>query len=184
MNFIKETRQHIYSGLIATAGILLVSEGVFGEGLIGAGATVAVSGLLFVFAAGAWFAGKKETCRGFLAGALVFLLGAGAHFAAVQVNMAVAHHRLGIVASAAESYKSKYGKQPESLDVLVPEFIGSLPSAKYTLMFGQFYLADSKIMFMGTMPFMTFGYDLTTGKDVYTGYKGMRAIFDKLSLKE
>ena len=158
-----------------------MSEGVFGEGLIGAGATAVVSGALFLFAAGAWLTGKKEACRGFLAGALVFLFGAGVHFAAVQANMAVAHHRLGIVASAAESYKNKYGKQPESLGVLVPEFVGSLPSAKYTLMFGEFYLADSKIMFMGTTPFMTFGYDLTTGKDVYTGYKGMRAIFDKLS---
>lgn len=180
MNFIKGSRRYIYSGLIATLGIVLVSEGVFGEGLIGAGAMGAASGLLLVFTAIAHLAGARETSSVFISCAAVFVLGAGVHLAAVKANMAVAHHRLGLIASAAENYKNKYGKQPESLDALAPEFISRIPRAKYTLMFGQFYLADNKIMFMGTSPIMTFGYDLTTGKRVYSGYKGMVSIFDKL----
>ncbi|OGS08768.1 MAG: hypothetical protein A2270_06195 [Elusimicrobia bacterium RIFOXYA12_FULL_51_18] len=173
MKFIKESKQSIYSALIVTGGILLASEGLFGEGLKGAVATAGLSGLFFAAAAITYIAGKKELCRGFFSSAAVFLLGVGVHVAAVKVNTVMAQHRLGVIASAAESYKSKYGKRPDSLNVLAPEFISSIPRAKYTLMSGQFYLADSKIMFVGPMPFMTYGYDLTTGKMGYTGSKGV-----------
>jgi hypothetical protein len=49
-----------------------------------------------------------------------------------------ARMRAESVASAVHAFQTKYGRYPQRLDDLVPEFLPTVPRAKYTLSFGEF----------------------------------------------
>ena len=61
------------------------------------------------------------------------------------INFKIAESRAESIIAACEKYKEHYGKYPEQLSELVPEYLRDVPSAKYTLFENQFfYLARGK----------------------------------------
>jgi len=66
----------------------------------------------------------------FTAIALVFVLN--------WANNRIAASRGDVLVAAIKAFHNKYQRYPESLEALVPEFIGSVPWAKYTLVYGHF----------------------------------------------
>ena len=69
----------------------------------------------------------------------------GVYFAAVIVviilnlgNNRLAASRGDELVAAVKAFHTKHSQYPDSLDALVPEFIESVPRAKYTLQYGNF----------------------------------------------
>lgn len=66
-----------------------------------------------------------------------------AGLAANRLNNALAADRAERVIGACERYQAKHGRLPERLEQITPDFLASVPRAKYTLVFGRFqYLSE------------------------------------------
>jgi len=57
---------------------------------------------------------------------------------------ALAFHKAKNVVAAIEAYHAKYEDYPQSLEVMVPEFLDHVPLAKYNLSFNSFYYRKTK----------------------------------------
>jgi hypothetical protein len=55
----------------------------------------------------------------------------------IRINNEIAKSRADKVISAVKQYKAKYQRYPETLQTMVPEFLPSVPLAKYTLLFND-----------------------------------------------
>src|SRR5262245_44193536 len=100
------------------------------------------------------------------------------YFAAVMlvfvfnvVNNRIAHARAEQLVTAVKAYHAKYYQYPPSLDALVPEFIESVPRAKYTLIFGTFLYANSSgrpfLFYVAVPPFGRPTYSFATDQWTY-----------------
>lgn len=75
-------------------------------------------------------------------------------------NYALAQHRTLDISAACEAYKVDKKVYPKELSALVPKYLGEIPWAKYTIMYGQFHYDGSKVFFT-TEPGMPMpAYDL------------------------
>jgi hypothetical protein len=72
----------------------------------------------------------------FAAIALVFVLN--------WANNRIAASRGDALVAAIKAFQVKHQEYPKSLEALVPEFIESVPRAKYTLLYGHFKYLNSK----------------------------------------
>ena len=57
---------------------------------------------------------------------------------------ALAFHKAKNVVEAIEAYHAKYEDYPQSLEVMVPEFLDHVPVAKYTISSSSFYYRKTK----------------------------------------
>jgi hypothetical protein len=89
-----------------------------------------------------------------------------ASFSAYAANNHLASTRSDEVVSAVDKFYTKYQRYPHSLQELVPEYINSIPWAKYTLVFGRFYYNESGgkpyLMYHGWPPFERRYYDFAS----------------------
>lgn len=75
----------------------------------------------------------------------VYLLMAVAIAGTLFINGRIASHRAEQIIAACRQYESRNHRLPERLQELVPEFLPSVPRAKYTLWYGDFnYLLGSE----------------------------------------
>lgn len=58
-------------------------------------------------------------------------------------NNQIARKRADTLVTAIKAFDQKYQRYPNKLDDLVPEFIGHVPTAKYTFTFSRFYYLSS-----------------------------------------
>jgi hypothetical protein len=65
--------------------------------------------------------------------ASLYLLTAVLIFVSLAVQNRMADRRAVAIGKACLAYRSKYNHYPKTLDELVPEFMSSVPPAKYTL---------------------------------------------------
>jgi hypothetical protein len=61
-----------------------------------------------------------------------------AAFSTFKLNNEIAKSRADKVISAVKQYKAKYQRYPETLQTMVPEFLPSVPQAKYTFLGNNF----------------------------------------------
>ena len=137
-------KPHALRATIVIAVCLYLFDGlVVGEGFIG----------VFVFVV-AFLAGsirillatrsKDRTLVRFHAARVgVYFLMAVAIAGTIYVNNRIARHRAEQVIAACRQYKSKNHRLPERLEELVPEFLPSVPRAKYTLWYSDFRYFES-----------------------------------------
>jgi hypothetical protein len=121
------------------AACLYVFDGlVVGQGVLG----------VFVFLV-AFFAGgirillalhKRDRVQARVRAARVgvYFLMAVAIIATIYVNNRLARRQAERVIAACQQYESKYHRLPDRLQQLVPEFLPSIPRAKYTVLYGDF----------------------------------------------
>jgi hypothetical protein len=57
----------------------------------------------------------------------------------IWINNKIARNRAEVVITAIKQYKTKYNHYPETLQNLVPEFLPSVPKAKYSFESNKFY---------------------------------------------
>jgi hypothetical protein len=95
----------------------------------------------------------------FTAIALVFVLN--------WTNNRIAAIRGDTLVAAIKAFHVKYQRYPESLETLVPEFIKSVPRAKYTLANGHFMYLNSEgralLFYTAVPPFGRSTYDFSRG---------------------
>ncbi len=131
--------------LLAIAGGLVVVDGlVVGHG----GLTVLVAGpsvLVGLIIAGI-AAVRRDTERAMLNLLRAGVWGAAAVmvFAIMASNEAVAGWRAHQVIAAVRAYEARHQRLPDRLDALVPDFLSSVPRARYTLLENEFSYMVSK----------------------------------------
>lgn len=155
---------------IIIAVCLYVFEGlVVGEGVIG------VFVFLVAFLAGGIriliAARRKERTlvRFHAARVAVYFLMAVAVVGTLYVNNRIARHRAERVIAACRQYETKYHRLPDRLQELVPEFLPSVPRAKYTLLFGDFtyfvsYEKTHRFYYVAFPPFARVIYSFESGR--------------------
>ncbi len=70
-------------------------------------------------------------------------------------NNRIAASRGDALVAAIKAFQVKYQRYPDSLEALVPEFIQSVPRAKYTLLYGHFRYLNSEgnaLLFYTALP--------------------------------
>lgn len=149
-------------GTIRTAavlgGLFLLDLGYSGQGLFSL--AVAVSGLALLTVGALWSglrgAAALARSRALRAGMYLFL--GAATLATMRLHAATAESHAAVVIEACRAFERSHGTLPARLEELVPEFLPSVPRAKYTLAWGEFtYSAsDTKrhtLMYVALPPF-------------------------------
>jgi len=131
-----------------------------------------------VFAAAALvFAAKKNAARAKDLGVKAAVLAAvcGVIYGAAFLNQGKAVRGAERVAAACEAYKAKNGAYPETISKLTPEYLKSVPWAKFTIMWGHYRLKDDRVMYVLDPWVMMAGYyDLNLKKP---GFAPMHEMF-------
>ena len=125
-------------GYVIAALVLFVLDGfIFAQGAIMALAALVmiVLGLMHI-AVGAGRNGRRVLHGLRVIAVSLALCGAG--FGTICINNLIARKRANRIVVALKSYKAKYGHYPQRLADLVPEYMPSVPLAKYTLVFNEF----------------------------------------------
>jgi len=120
---------------LVVAGGLLVPELVLGIGLLG-GCSFLVS-----IVAVALYLSDRKMFPDALRIAVVYAILTAATLWWIQFNWKTAQHRAGPLIVACENFRVAKGRYPASLDELVPEFMPTIPNAKYTLL-GRHFIYD------------------------------------------
>jgi hypothetical protein len=80
----------------------------------------------------------------FRAGRLAaYLLAASLALGVVWANSALAERRARIVVAAVQQYHQKHGVYPPQLEDITPEFLPSIPVARYAVMWNRFHYFPS-----------------------------------------
>ena len=92
-------------------------------------------------------------------------------FGSNYINNRIAHHRAAALLASIEEYKNDKGTFPNDLEALIPEYIDSVPLAKYTLMSNRFRYVDLDgepfLFYVALPPFGRPTYNFTRQKWVY-----------------
>lgn len=97
----------------------------------------------------------KDERRHRLARVAIFLVAATSVFALNFANNALAKSRADGLVAAVEAFHGKYSRYPDQLQDLDPEFVDSVPLAKYTLMFSEYWYfsgEDAPMLFYVSFP--------------------------------
>ena len=130
-----------------------------------------VVGLIVMTVSALWILARRGPVpavrhKAIRAGMYLFLVGAA--IATVQFHLATAANHAEQVIAACRTYQARHGALPDRLDELVPEFLPKVPSAKYTLQYGQFtYTASAEahtLMYVVTPPFGRRAYNFEQAK--------------------
>lgn len=68
------------------------------------------------------------------------------------------------IAAACEEYRAKTGAYPAALDLLVPDYLGHLPAAKYSLRWSRYWLSGGRVMYASEPGLLAASYDLSAKK--------------------
>ena len=124
--------------LLITMLVVFVSD-VFwlGQGVIAAGAFLLG---VFILLMSFWslLSRDREKAKTRSLKALMLMATAVLAIASISANNVLAARRCNHLIAACEQYHSKYNKYPDQLEQLVPEFVPTVPMAKYTMMFNSF----------------------------------------------
>jgi hypothetical protein len=155
--------------ILIAAGILVFDAFVLNQGAV---AIFVILLTLFVFLPRALWA--LRTSRALylerLSRAGIYLLAAAAVFVTNVLQNRMADHRAIELGNACLAYHAKYQHYPQHLDELVPEFIPSVPVAKYTLLGGEgfYYISranggEPMLFYEALPPFGRRFYHMETG---------------------
>lgn len=117
------------------------------------------------------YAVKKNSARAkdlWLKAAVLAVI-CGLIYGAMYLNQGKAIRGAERIAAACEDYKSKNGAYPETITKLTPEYLKSVPGAKFTIMWAHYRLKDNRVMYVLDPWVMMAGYyDLNLKKNGFT----------------
>jgi hypothetical protein len=154
---------------IAIALLFVFDLFVMGQGIFSLMVSFLGVTLLLVGAVWAYIRGRRELSINRLYRASMYVALAIATFGMLNVHAWTAEKRADQVIAACRSYKAKNGKFPDRLQDLVPDFLPSIPPAKYTLTSGDFqYFTETDgvhmLMYVAVPPFGRRLYTFETGR--------------------
>lgn len=119
--------------------LFLADLGFAGQGLFSM--VVGAVGCCVMTSRAIWAAakiGRGPVLTSYAIRAGLYLALAGAAISASQFHQATAENHAARVIDACRAYQARYGTLPDRLALLVPDFLPSIPRAKYTLEYGDF----------------------------------------------
>lgn len=120
-------------------GLLWLVDSVFmGQGLFSLLVSVVGLGLLTLAALWALLRGQRARAGNRAVRAALYVLLGAATAGAMRFHAHTARTHAARVIDACRAYERAHGKLPDRLQDLVPGFLGAVPRAKYTGMFGEF----------------------------------------------
>lgn len=127
-------KSSLRSTLIGSCILYVVDAFFFAQGIISLLVTASVA-LILLFS-GLWALIRKQTDKWKTEAQkmTVVFVACLCVLGTIALNNQLAERRMLRLASACTQYKAKYQKYPGHLDDLVPDFMSSVPVAKYTLM--------------------------------------------------
>lgn len=142
----------------ALALLFLVDLGFAGQGLFSLLIAFVGVTLLALGAAWALARGNREVAASRATRAALYLLLGAATIGALRFHSFTARTNAARVIEACRSYEARHGAYPERLPDLVPEFLPSVPRAKYVLLWGDFTYWSSPgpshtLMYVAVPPF-------------------------------
>lgn len=161
-----DLRQGGLIGAVAGAGALVFVDGFYlNQGVIAG--VVGLWVLLVSLPRSALTKDAKQKRRRFHRAAImlgVVLLVFGLRWA----NIEIGKKRADELVVAIQAFHNEYQKYPESLEEIVPQFIGSIPRSNYSLDFSDFYYVSTpdshSLFYVEFPPFGRPTYDFESGK--------------------
>jgi len=135
------------AALLVFVDAFYLNQGVI-TALIGAG-------LLFIGVPRAFVAKLPQVRRQRFRNLAIYFTAVILVFVVNATNNHIAQTRAEKLVGAVKAYHAKYRRYPQSLNELIPEFAERIPRAKYTLLFGEFYYANTErraFLFYTSMP--------------------------------
>lgn len=172
----KSTNDHAETVLIAGL-ILIVGETVCGQTVVVLMTGAAVAAGLGLLASYRYIKGGKKPAGA--AKALIFaamtVVALGMDFA----NKTIARGRAEDIIAACRSYKDKTGAYPETLQALVPDYLKSVPRAKYTVLWSSFHYGEGRLAWMIVPMTVMPSYDLDAGSWSFAARDALPAVLGK-----
>jgi hypothetical protein len=128
--------------LLAPAAVFLIDAFVLNQGALAA--LAALVAVLVGVPAALYQGIGRRSWRGAgvrALGALFFVLAAVAVVAVNAAQNDMARRRAGVLIAACDAFQERHARYPAALTELVPEFLPSVPRAKYTLASSEFTYA-------------------------------------------
>ena len=112
----------------------------------------------------AFIRGEVFAVRGMKTG--IYLLTVAAILAAYSANSHLARSGANTVIAAVDQFKSHHHRYPKLLKELVPEYLKSVPRAKYTVTYGEFVFSGGgpSLMYYQFPPFLRRVYNFDSRK--------------------
>lgn len=175
----KTTNDYAETALIAGM-IILVGEVVCGQATIVMMTGLAAAAGLGLLAAYRLIRGEKGRAGAVAVKALVFV---GLFLVALGLDVAnkkIAMSRAETIIAACGAYKNKTGAYPETLQALVPEYMTTVPRAKYTVLWSAFHYGEGRLTWMLVPMTVMPSYDLNAGKWSFAANDAMPIVLKKL----
>jgi len=125
-----QDRTSIRKSAIIAAILLVADSSVLTNGGLIAGVTLVIAVPVLLFKTIRWRADKVVLKRRLIV-AGIYALMAILSLSVNALNNTLAEKRMMKLAAACELYKAKYGRYPDDLSQLAPEFMKTIPPAKY-----------------------------------------------------
>lgn len=175
-----ENKNEFLETALIAGMIILVGEVVFGQAALAGMTELAAAGALLLLAAGRVLKGDKARARGAAFKALIFAALFVAGTALDVANKKIASSRAETIIAACRAYKGKTGAYPASLQALVPEYLPSVPRAKYTVLWGTFSYGEGRLAWMVVPMTLMPSYDLNAGKWSFALNDALPAVMGRL----
>jgi len=168
-------KDHLETALIA-AMILLIGAGVCGQSTVVMMTGLAVAAALSLLAGYRFIRGEKGKAGSSATKALIFAGMVLATLCLDVINKKVAMSRAETIIAACRSYKDKTGAYPQTLQVLVPEYLKAIPRARYTVLWSAFHYREARLAWMLVPMTVMPSYDLNAGKWSFAAQEAMPAV--------
>ncbi len=158
-------RSLVIAAVLYVLDALVLDQGVWAILAVLIVAVVRLSRAALALARTGWTATRVHALT-----VLIYLLMATAVLGTKYANERIARDRAEVVIAAVRQYEQRQGRLPERLEDLVPDFLPSVPRAKYTLLqvFNSFVYDDSPsrhtLMWMALPPFGRVTYNFEQGR--------------------
>ncbi len=171
--------QDFYETALIAGMILLVGEVVCGQATVVIMTGLAVAAILGLLVAYRLIKGEKGRAGSVAVKALVFV---GLFLIALGLDVAnkkIAMSRAETIIAACRSYKDKTGAYPETLQALVPEYMTTVPRAKYTVLWNTFHYHEGRLAWMLVPMTVMPSYDLSAGKWSFAAQDALPVVLGK-----
>lgn len=159
-----ENNKDYFETILIAGAILLVGSAVLGQAVVIEFAELSVAAVLGLLAAYRFGRGEKGRA-GQAAGKAVIFFGAFVAGLGLDIaNKKIAMSRAETIITACRAYKDKTGAYPETLQALVPEYLKSVPRAKYTVLWGKFHYGEGRLAWTATPMTVLPSFNLNAGR--------------------
>ena len=111
---------------------------VVGQGFLSSLVLCVAVGVQLIFAVLKAFKDSRRRALFHVGAAAIYALTFALVWAYIVTDWRMAARRADALVAACHAYQAKYGRYPERLEELVPEFVDRVPRAKYVVMGGTF----------------------------------------------